>query len=98
MGESHLLLGPHGEGGIGAVGARPHAPYGSDAFPPLRNDEIASPNPIHGRSRGLVLTREKAAGKWGATTYAHYHGPAVSTLTRRGCGNAAPRSNALLRT
>jgi hypothetical protein len=39
-------------------------------------------------------------GTWEMGRYdlRRYHGPTVSTVTRRSCGNAAPRSNALLRT
>ena len=88
MGESDLLLGPH-EQSIGGIGDRtndhrrgglPYAPYASDAFPPLRDDEKSVSRPSDGPratsvlqlagtgAGGFVLTREEP-GKWGTRTY-----------------------------
>jgi hypothetical protein len=39
----------------------------------------------------------EASREMGRHDLRRYHGPVVSTVTRSCCGNAAPRSNALLR-
>jgi hypothetical protein len=48
--------------------------------------------------RGPRLDAGEGSWKMGRHDLLRYHGPAVSTITRRSFGIAAPRSNALLRT
>jgi hypothetical protein len=91
---------------------RARCPLWYPCFPaPLQTTKIAVPvNPRRptlipychldsGRTRRWPRP-DAGEGSWKMGRYdvRHYHGPAVSTVTRRSCGNAAPRSNALLRT
>jgi hypothetical protein len=78
MGCSDLLAGAHeqGIGTIGIIGSGPPMPPMSPMLPrPGGGDEIAVRLPDDGqldqgtRAGSLVLTRRRAAGKWGAATY-----------------------------